>query len=422
MKNFRSSHHFLAPLIGNLLEWYEFAIFGFYVFDISQAIFKEENHFMGVIKTFSIFALGFFMRPIGAATLGHFADKIGRKKILFLSILLMSIATLFMSVIPSYQTIGISSGMILLFLRIIQGFALGGEHASSLAYIIEQSPPNLKGFFGSLTLFSSYLGILLGSVTGTIISYIFKDSAIAQDSWRIAFFLGALVGFYGLYIRDKMSESSAFTRLQHEKKILKSPLRYILKKKLHILIQTTGLTVAPASCCWMILSYFPFYIKNNTALKEYQTLSIESMTIICLLLVIPLVGLFYNKINKFALLLSSYMLIFIVTIPVFHGLLSSSMTYIFLAQLSLGLAYILSESLLPALLTSLYDTEHRCTGLALSFNFAYVIFGGTSPLISTFLIQKTHNILSPSWYLMLMALISTITLLAIKWKNKKAFA
>ena len=396
----------LPALIGNVLEWYEFSIYGYFAVDIAHQFFPKQDRISALIETFAVFAIGFLMRPVGAVIFGYFADKVGRKKILPISILMMAVATMSIGLIPTYNQIGVLAGVLLLIFRMIQGAAVGGEYSSSIAYIIEQAPKPRKGLMGSLTLFGAYFGILLGSGVCALISYEMKNSPYYEYAWRGAFLLGIFLGILGLYIRKNMPETPEFIEAKKKGQLLENPLGDLLKSHLKPLLLGIGMTMLPAVCSWMIMAYFPTYIAEYGKIAQYQSLVLETCTLVVILVSIPIFGFFSDRIGRFFFLFASPILLFFASYFLFHQVLSSSLWAVFIAQASLASMYILSEAILPATLASIFPVNQRCTGIALSVNVANGFFGGTAPLIATLLIKGTGNVNSPSWYVMVIAMVS----------------
>jgi MHS family proline/betaine transporter-like MFS transporter len=396
----------LPALIGNVLEWYEFAIYGYFAVDIAHQFFPEQDRSSGLIQIFAVFAIGFIMRPVGAIVFGYFADRLGRKKILPISIIMMAVATMAVGLIPTHGQIGIWAGLLLVLFRIIQGVAVGGEYSSSIAYVIEQTPKPKRGFFGSLTLFGAYFGILLGSAVCASISYLAKDTPYFEYAWRGAFLLGILLGLLGLYIRKNMPESPEFIEAKRKNKLLKNPLKDLIRNHPRTIFLGVGMTLLPAVSSWTIMGYFPTFTSQYGKVAEYQVLTLATCTLLVTLAAIPIFGYLSDRFGRFPFLLASPIFLFLFSYFLFKPLLSSSLMVIFLAQAALAVMYIMSEAVIPATLASIFPVNQRCTGIAISVNISNGFFGGTAPLVATFLIKETGRIFAPSWYIMFIALIS----------------
>lgn len=285
MKFFSSARVIVPGLIGNILEWYEFSIYGYFAADIAHQFFPKQDRLSGLLETFAVFAIGYFMRPLGALFFGYFADRFGRKKILPISIIMMAIATTAIGLIPGYNKIGAWAGLLLVFFRLLQGFAVGGEYSSAIVYVIEQTPPGKRGLFGSLTLFGAYFGMLLGSSVAALISYLAKDTSYYEFAWRIAFLFGIFLGTIGIYIRKKMPETPEFSLAKKEGRLEKNPLKNLFCFHRMKVLLGIGITLLPAVSSYLVFSYLPTYTSQYGKIAEDQSLTLNTLALIVMLLV-----------------------------------------------------------------------------------------------------------------------------------------
>lgn len=204
----------VASSLGNILEWYDFALFGFFAPILAQLFFPSDDHLASLLSTFGVFAAGFLMRPLGGALFGHFGDKVGRKNALAASVILMAIPTTLLGLLPTHSQVGLLAPILLTVLRLIQGLSVGGELTGSISFIVEHSPPSQRGFFGSWASNSIGMGLLLGSATGALMTSLLSPDDLASWGWRIPFLFGIVVGGVGLYLRMKLEEPESFQKLQ----------------------------------------------------------------------------------------------------------------------------------------------------------------------------------------------------------------
>lgn len=406
----------LPALVGNILEWYEFAIYSYFATDISHQFFPQQDALSALIETFAVFAMGLLMRPIGALIFGYFADTLGRKKVLPISIILMALSTGAIGCVPSYAQIGIWSGILLVLCRMLQGLSVAGEYSSSMAYVFEQAPHRKKGFLGSLTLFGAYLGIILGSGVSTLLSYFAKDTLYYDYAWRGAFIVGLFLGILGLYLRRNLPETPEFIEAKSTGRLLKNPVKDLIFSHPKKLLLGIGLTLSPAIASWLAIAYFTTYTTRYGKMAEYQALALETYTMLLVLIAIPIIGYLSDRIGRFFFWFFSPFLLLIFSYALFHPLLSSSIGVVFLAQGTFALMYVMSEALIPSTLASIFPVNQRCTGIALCLNFTNGLFGGTVPLVATLLIEKTGYLYAPAGYLMLSTL---VTLWAVRIYHKQ---
>lgn len=323
MKYFHSARILFTGLIGNVLEWYEFAIYGYFAADIAHQFFPEQDRFSSLLETFAVFAIGYFMRPVGALVFGYFADRLGRKKILPISILMMAIATMAIGLIPSYKFIGIWAGILLIFFRLLQGFAVGGEYSSSIVYVTEQTVPKKRGLFGSLTLFGAYFGILLGSFVAALVSHLAKETAYRESAWRIAFIIGVLLGALGIYIRKKMPETPDFTDAKLRGKIVHNPLKNLFRFHRMAILLGCGITLLPAVSSYLVFTYLPTYISQYGKIPEDESLTLNTLALIVMLIGIPIVGYLSDRFGRFPFLFLSPVLLILCSHLLFSPLLGT---------------------------------------------------------------------------------------------------
>ncbi len=413
MKFFSSARVILPGLIGNVLEWYEFSIYGYFAVDIAHQFFPKQDRLSSLLETFAVFAIGYFMRPLGAVFFGYCADRLGRKKVLPISIVIMAIATMAIGLIPGYDKIGLWAGVLLVFFRLLQGFAVGGEYSSSIVYVIEQTPPKKRGLLGSLTLFGAYFGMLLGSSVATLISYLAKGTPYHDFAWRIAFLLGIFLGAVGIYIRKKMPETPEFSLAKKEGKLEQNPLKNLIRFHRMSVLLGIGITILPAIAGFIVFSYLPTYTSQYGKMAEDQSLILNTLALIITLIGIPTMGYLSDRFGRFPFLFLSPILLITCSYFLFLPLLESSALTLFIAQAILGLMICTSEAVIPSTLASLFPVGERCSGIALSVNIANGFFGGTAALVATYLIGKTGNLYAPSWYIMFAGVISLISAIAL---------
>lgn len=406
----------LPGVIGNILEWYEFSLYAYFATSISQQFFPNQNKFLSLLYTFGIFAIGYLMRPLGAMLFGYFGDRLGRKKILSISIISMALSTTAIGLIPNYEKIGAFAGILLISCRLLQGLAVGGEYTSSAVYLIEQAPSNQRGLWGSLALLSAYSGLLLGSLIGAIVSYMAEGTSYQAIAWRIPFLLGSLLGIIGFYIRSRMPETKNFITAQIQNKLLANPLWHILRYQPALIIKGIALNLLPAVTSYLLFAYLPTYISQyNPSINSTQILISNTLAMLVMLIMIPIVGHLSDRLNRHLFLFCAPMLLLIFSYPLFYELLHGSIAFVFVAQALLGIILCSTEAVIPALLADTFPVDRRCTGIGLSLNISNGVFGGTAPIIATFLIHYTHKLIAPSFYLLLIAAISLlITLFVFK--------
>jgi len=407
----------MPGIVGNILEWYEFALYGYFAHTISHLFFPIEDRALSLIATFSVFAVGFLMRPLGAVVFGHIGDRYGRKKALISAIFCMAIPTGLMGLLPTYDTLGIYAAILLTFFRLLQGLAVGGEFTGSIVYLVEHAPQHQRGFYGSLTLFSGLIGVMLGSGVSALVGYLANGSSAELWAWRVPFVLGFALGFFGFYIRRDMPETPNFERVAVIGKRVTHPLLWALLKSPTSLLYAIGLVALPVTGFYILFVYSSSYLTIYHKMPAGQVMLINTLTIIMLIATIPVVGRLSDKIGRRPVLLSGAIGFVCLSYPLFYILQQATVATVFIAQGVFALLVSLSYSVIPVILVEMFPTSVRYTGMALPYNIASALFGGTAPLLATFFIAQSGNLSAPIYYLIGLAVI----FLLLAWRLPETF-
>lgn len=409
---------FLSSL-GGVLEFYDFIIYIFLTPYIEKIFFADNSAYLATLKTLAIFSVGYLLRPIGGILFSHFGDRYGRKVVFMLTVLFMAIPSFAIGMLPTTAQIGIAAPLLLLTCRMMQGLALGGEIPAAITFVAEHVPSQRRAFALSTLFFGINLGLLLGSlITTTLTSYLSHDE-ILSFGWRIPFILGGFFGLGAIYLRRYLQETAAFTALQkHE--VQRIPFLTLMRHSSLNVLQGT-LMVALGAVSVIIYLYWPQYMHQYFQ-QDYATLMrINTLGTILLSVMILIGGLLsdrfgYRRVYLFAalaLLLGSY--------PLFAVFNSQNLLFVSLSYLSFALIFGLIPGAYSAILCSLFPTQVRYSGIALSYNLAYALFGGLSPVICTIAIQELGNPLAPAFYCMTIAALAIcVGLLGAKSRHQRA--
>jgi len=407
----------MPGIIGNILEWYEFALYGYFVHTISTLFFPVNNQALSLIATFSVFAVGFLMRPLGAVVFGHIGDRYGRRKALILAIFCMAIPTGLMGLLPAYETLGIYAAILLTFLRLLQGLAVGGEFTGSIVYLVEHAPQHQRGFYGSLTLCSGLVGVMLGSGVSALVGYLANGTAAELWAWRVPFVLGFGLGLLGFYVRRGMPETPHFEKISAIGKRVAHPILWTLFKSPAKILYAAGLVALPVAGFYILFVYLTSYLTIYYKMPTGQVMLINTLTISILVATIPIVGRLSDKIGRRPVLLSGAIGFICFSYPLFYLLQQATIATVFVAQGIFAILVALSYSVIPVVLVEMFPTSVRYTGLSLPYNIASALFGGTAPLVATFLIVQSGSLSAPIYYLIGLALI----LLLLAWRLPETF-
>jgi MHS family proline/betaine transporter-like MFS transporter len=395
-----------ATCIGNALEWFDIAIYGFFATYIAHAYFPAVDPTVSLLLTFGSFGVSFLIRPLGAIVLGAYADRHGRKASLLMSISLMMLGGLIIVLTPSYATIGIAAPLLILLARLIQGFSAGGEFGSSTAFLVEHFPER-KAFIASWQFATQGASTLLASAFGLGLARVLSETQLQDWGWRIPFIFGLLIGPVGLYIRRHIHESESFQKAEKTH----SPLKQIVRAQKSLFFIAVGLMVVSTAINYM-LNYVPTYATKTLHLPPSVGFSATLVAGIILTVVTPLMGLWAEKVGRLPLMWGSLILLLITIYPAFWLMLqyTSALSLILLIGW-LALLKSIYFSTVPSMMADLFPVGTRASGMAISYNVAVTVFGGFAPFICTLLISMTGSSLAPGYYLMAVALLSVWALL-----------
>lgn len=404
----------IAGVVGNIMEWYDFAVYAYFASVIGLLFFPSDDPVASLLATFAVFAVGFVMRPIGGFVFGHFGDKVGRRATLSAAIILMAAATLMIGLLPSYAQIGILAPILLVVARLLQGFSVGGEWGGAATFLVEYAPPERRGFYGSWTYFGVGAGLLIGSAASTFMTSTLPQDALNSWGWRIPFLFGGLLGLIGLYIRLKIEETPAFKEAQESGDVETSPLIEIARHHYKAILTVIGFTLAWTIAYYVVLVYTPTYLSEVVGLPLSQALFINSIGLVCNILLIPILGIVSDRIGRKPLLLAASIGWVVLTYPLFLLLLTGNFWLVLLSIIIFASLVALFSAPATAALVEMFPTRIRYSALAVPYNLVVAFFGGTTPFIATFLISRTGSDISISWYLIISAVITTIVVLSIK--------
>lgn len=386
-----------AAIIGNALEWYDFAVFAFLAVIISKVFFPAAGEYTGLLLTLATFGVGFLTRPLGGIAIGLYADRKGRKAALQLIIALMTASLLLMVLTPSYNTIGIAAPLLIVFARLLQGLATGGEFASATAYLVEAAPPGQKGIYGAWQMFGQGLANFFGALTGFLMTYLFSEQQLIDGMWRVPFVIGLLIAPVGWWMRRHLEEPEASV-VQRAKGEVTS-LRTALSKHPKGIAATLALTTCATTSAYIFIIYMPTFVARQFHIPLNDAFMAQVIGLIAFIITVPVTGALSDKYGRKAIMLAflvPYALLiyplfaWVQSAPVFSNLL---IIYIVLSIFLGGFFGPFSTAL-----GEQFPTAIRSSGLAICYNVAVMIFGGFAQFIVTWLIQATGVTLAPVFY------------------------
>lgn len=393
-------------VVGNILEWYDFAVFGYFAALIGHQFFPSEDKYASLIKVFGVFAAGYLVRPLGGLVFGRIGDRTGRKRALQLSVALMAAPTVMLGLLPTHAQIGILAPVLLVSLRLLQGLSVGGELIGSISYIIEISPPERRGFFGSFTLFSAVTGVLLGSAAAALLHALLSAQALAAWGWRIPFLAGIGIGGFGLWMRSGLAESPEFERLRSAGEISESPMMTALRAHPAKILQVAGLVAAMGGGFYMLFVWWPTYLTHIIATPTPHALTVNTICMAVFTCLIPAAGWLSDRTSRKTVLAIGAGGLILAAFPLFawvdHGTVAGALA----AGLLFSVLVAMLQGPMPATMTELFPAQTRNSAVGLGYNLTMALVCGTAPLLSTWLIQATGTPVAPAFYLMFLSLIT----------------
>lgn len=397
-----------AGLVGNILEWYDFAIYGFFAATIGMHFFPSDNPTTSLVASFGAFAAGFLMRPIGAILFGRIGDLIGRKQMLVLSIMLMAIPTFIIGLLPTHEQIGITAAVLMVLMRMLQGLSVGGEYTGSIIYLIENAPKQRRGLFGSFSPVGATMGILLGSAVGALINGSLSEAAVHEWGWRIPFLSGILIAVVGWLIRRKLPDAPIAQNRS------KAPLKEAFCENSKPMWQIIGLNTMGAVVFYMLFIYLPSWMATEVGETKARSLEINTFSLLILLLGTIFFAWLSDRIGRRPLLLFSTLFLVLFSYPLVWLMNHQDYHLIIIGQGLFALVFSMFVGVMPATLVELFPWKIRATAVSVGYNLPYAVFGGTAPMVATWLVFSSNNPLVISYYLMIVAALAFVVSLRLK--------
>lgn len=391
----------VSGMLGNGLEWYDYALYGQMALLLSRLFFPAGDPTVQLLATYGVFAAGFVVRPLGAVLFGWIGDRYGRKRAMVIAVLMMAIPTGCIGLLPTYAEIGILAPILLTLIRLLQGLSLGGEFSGSITYIVEHAPQDRRGLAGSASLVSLVLGFLLGSLTATAFASLMPVEDFESWGWRIPFLLGVGIGLVGFYIRTHCSESPAYEAARDAGHLSDKPVREAFKRHPGAMIQGFGAYLTVTMPFYLTTIYFIGFSEKHLLLSTRDALSLNIVNM-CVMLVAMFVGAWVSDTlgrKRVMMVMAAVMLA--AAWPLFAAFIPGDFTRALMVQAAFALIVGLYIGPVAALLVELFPTSVRYTGMALAYNLAAAVFGGTAPMVCVWLIDRTGTYQSIAFYVML---------------------
>lgn len=394
-----------AGIAGNVMEWYDFAVYGYFAPIIGRQFFPSDDPTASLLAAFGVFAAGFLMRPVGGLIFGYVGDRHGRKAALTASVLAMAIPTFLIGILPTHAAWGAWASASLVALRMIQGISVGGEYTTSVVFLVESAKPEHRGLAGSWSTVGATLGTLMGSAVGALVSNLFAREFIETWGWRLPFLLGLVVGMSGLYIRRHLAEPA---EPEKEKSEAGGPIGEALRHHWRSMVAIAALNVLNAVGFYTAFVYLATYFDKVSHLSTRTALDINTLNMLVLVAVLPLAGSLSDRFGRKKLLLGAATAAVLFAWPLFWLMSHPAPVLAMLGQAGFALIVGTYCGVIPVTMVEAFPARVRCSAVSIGYNLCLGILGGTSPLVATWLIDRTHDDLSPAFYVMAAALVSLV--------------
>ncbi|MFI2635577.1 glycine betaine/L-proline transporter ProP [Streptomyces collinus] len=396
-----------AAALGNAMEWFDFGVYSYIAVTLGKVFFPSGNPTAQLLSTFGAFAAAFLVRPLGGMVFGPLGDRVGRQKVLALTMIMMAAGTFAIGLIPSYATIGVGAPILLLAARLVQGFSTGGEYAGASTFIAEYAPDKRRGFLGSWLEFGTLAGYIAGAGLVTIMTALLSADDLTSWGWRIPFLIAGPMGIIGLYLRMRLEETPAFAAEAEkaENNRPKTPLREMVTGQWRALLLCVGLVLVFNVTDYMLLSYMPSYLTGQLHYDETHGLLVVLGVMAVMMIAQPFAGALTDRVGRRPVIATGCAGFLLLSVPALLLIREGSLLAVALGMGALGLLLVCFTASMPSALPALFPTKVRYGSLSIGFNVSVSLFGGTTPLVVTALIGATGNMMMPAYYMMAAAVI-----------------
>lgn len=403
--------------LGGAIEFYDFIVFVFFAKILSQLFFPSSNATAALMSAFAVFAVGYFARPIGGIVFGHLGDRFGRKKTFIATVILMAVPTFLIGFLPTYQHVGLLAPCLLVFLRLLQGFSVGGEIPGAIVYASETAPVAHRGLACGIIFFGINMGLVAGSLVAALMTHFLTTEELMAWGWRVPFWVGGSLGIISFYLRSQMHETAFFKNLQLTQRLNYIPFVATIKQYPKQALQGFLLTGLQAVIISLFFLYLPTYLTETFHFPSKQVLALNTINIFIFSIFILISSYFSDKFGRKTVMRFGAVFLALCTYFLFLLFQLQQFWIVIVVTTLCGMFASCVTACFASMLAEFYPTRIRYSGVALSYNFGFIL-GGVTPLIATALIQFTHNLFAPTFYLITMACIVLVTLFFVRETSK----
>ncbi|GGJ22658.1 MFS transporter [Paenarthrobacter histidinolovorans] len=402
-----------SAAVGQFVEWYDFVIYAYSAVVLAKLFFPSDDPVAGLLSAFAVYAVGFVMRPVGGILFGHHGDKRGRRNVLSAVILIMGLATVTIGLLPTYAAIGIAAPILLVVCRLVQGLSAGAEAMGSNALVAEHAPRERRGFFVGLSYTFANLPAIFAALLILGLTNTMGMAAYGEWGWRVPFLIGGLISFFGLYIRRQVDESPEFQEIAVKDSIQSAPAVSVLKYHRKALLFTFVVAALAGLGFYTLTGYFVSYLTTSVKLSGNEALLSNSIALLIAAVATPLAGAWSDRLGRNKVLIIGAVFSAVAAIPAYMlagvGTLGGAVMGQSLLALALGIFF----GPVGIAYLERFPASVRFSGSALGYNLAYIVFGGTAPLVATWLVAATGNLLAPAIYTSSLAAVVALTLVLL---------
>ncbi|MCP4318253.1 MAG: MHS family MFS transporter [Hyphomicrobiales bacterium] len=396
---------------GNFLEWYDFGIYGFFAASIGTHFFPSDDPIASLLSAFGILAIGYFARPIGGFVLGRLADTLGRTPVMVIALAIMGASTFSIGLLPGYDAIGVAAPILLVILRLAQGFGVAGEYAISTVFLIENAPRNRRAFISSWSLFGTYVGMAAAAGVGAVAAITLTDAQMQDWGWRIPFLLSIIPSFAGYMLRRGLDESPAMDEKAPEKDL---PAIKVLQVAWRPIVQYISLFMVATVAYYIAFVYSASDLELELHLTTAETLNVSTLSQLFLMFLYPLAGLAADRIGRKPMAMMAALGLLFFSWPFWWLMHQPNLGFILIGQYMFGAMLALGYPVYTLMMAEALPVHLRCSVLSIGSGIGAGVVGGMAPLAATFMVDKTGNDLSPAYLIMGAAAISLIATLRFR--------
>ncbi|GAA4629510.1 MFS transporter [Actinoallomurus vinaceus] len=404
----------LAGCVGIFAELYDNGIFGFMAGTLGTVFFHDSKNAVQLV--FLGYAVSFFFRPLGAVICGHLGDRIGRQRMLVFVILLISAATAAIGVLPTYASIGIAAPALLILLRVLQGFSVGGEASGAMSFLAEHAPEGKRGLFTSYAQIASFLSLLTGTLFAAALTGGLGADRMESYGWRIPFLLAVPLGITGIYIRKRISDTPNFLRLREADGVSRNPLKEAFTSAEHrrAMLLALFIPLMNGSGYYVLFTFMPTFMSGDLHFTKVQGLLVTATSLVAISIAIPYMGRLSDWVGRKKVIAGAAIAMAIAGIPCYLLIGTGSVPLAILGACVMAVIFAGHTGVIHILLVELFPTRVRYSAYGLGYNISSALFGGTAPLLMTYLIDKTGSVYVPAFYAVLTALGTLIAVSRVK--------